>query len=97
MKSREGLQSNNQIRRYRKRRGYTLKNLAKIMGVLNQGQINQWENERKTPTLDNALKLSATLDCPLEILYLERFNAIRKELYPRKVKILQKSHNSEID
>ena len=34
----------------------------------------------------NALKLSAALNCPVEILYLEHFKQIQKEMYAEKSK-----------
>jgi len=74
----------NQIRRYRKRRSLRQQDVAKRMGLKFENYVYRWERGSKMPSLINALKLSAALDCPVEILFLEHFDQIRKEMYPKK-------------
>ncbi len=85
MRIKEGSQTNNQIRRYRRKHRLSLKKTARLIGLKNECHVSQWETGRKVPSLDNALKLSAALKCPVEILFLERFNQIRSEIHERRL------------
>lgn len=79
--------SNNQIREYRKKRGQTLKQTARILGIRNENHINEWETGVRVPTLENAMKLSAALNCPVEVLFFERFRELRAEARERQARI----------
>ena len=75
----------NQIRRYRQERGLRLRDVAKLTGQSCVAHIAHWEKGRKLPSLINVLKLSAALRCPVEILFLEHFNQIRKDMYQERI------------
>ncbi len=70
----------NQIRRYRRKRGLRLRDVARKCGVCDGTLVWYWETGKRIPTLDNALKLSAAIQCPLEILYLDRFREIKRDM-----------------
>ena len=74
----------NQIRRYRTLRSLRLRDMAEPFNYTEGTHIADWEKGRTVPSLDSALKLSAVLQCPVEILFLERFNEIRHELHLRR-------------
>lgn len=76
----------NQIRRYRKQRHFKLKDVALLMGLKSQANLSHLESGRKKASLITALKLSAVLKCPVEFLYPDLFNSIRKEVLERKQK-----------
>jgi len=76
----------NQIRRYRKQRHFKLKDVALLMGLKSQSNLSHLESGRKLASLVTALKLSAVLKCPVEFLYSDIFNSIRKEVLERKQK-----------
>jgi len=74
----------NQIRRYRKKRCLRQQDIADRIGLKFDNYVYRWESGSKVPSLINALKLSAALNCPLEILYLDHFKEIQEEMYPEK-------------
>jgi DNA-binding XRE family transcriptional regulator len=78
------LASDNRIRSYRLRVGFSQKQAALIMGYRDQSRLCHWETGRKVPTLVNALKLSATLKCPVEVLFSRLFDRIRADIFARK-------------
>ncbi len=73
----------NQVRRYRRMRHLRLRDVAKLLGLSGAAHIAHWEKCRKLPSLRNALKLSAAVGCPVEILFGELFNEIRKQIHSR--------------
>lgn len=74
----------NQIRRYRKKRYLRQRDVADRLGLKNNTDLYRWETGQTVPSLMNAMKLSVALNCPVEILYLEHFKQIQKEMYPEK-------------
>ena len=78
----------NLIRLYRRKRHFKLKDIALLMNQKSSAHISHWEKGRKMPNLINALKLSAILKCPVEILFSDLFNSIRNEVFE-----LKKRHN----
>ena len=79
--------TNNQIRRYRKKRYLRQQDVANRMGLKFDNYVYRWERGEKIPSLINALKLSAALNCPVEILFSDHFNQIREEMYPEKYQL----------
>jgi len=73
----------NQVRRYRRMRHLRLVDVAKLLGLKTAAHIAHWEKSRKLPSIRNALKLSAAVGCPVEILFGELFNEIRKQIHSR--------------
>lgn len=76
--------SDNQIRRYRVQRGLSQREVSLLLGQKTQSHQSRWERGAKTPNLVNALKLSAALGCPVEILFSDLFDRLRKEVWTRK-------------
>lgn len=73
----------NQVRRYRRMRHLRLCDVAKLLGLSGAAHIAHWEKSRKLPGLRNALKLSASVGCPVEVLFGELFNEIRKQVHSK--------------
>lgn len=71
----------NQIRRYRTKRYLRQRDVAKLLGLKQACDIYRWETGQKVPTLMNALKLSAALHCPVELLFLNHVNQIHSDMY----------------
>ena len=71
----------NQLRRYRLKRSLRKGDMTKLLGVQKACDYYRWESGENLPSLTNALKLSAALKCPIEILFLNHFNQIRTEMY----------------
>ncbi len=74
----------NQIRCYRRRRNLKLRQVAKLAGLRTPSHLSHWEKGRKVPTLENALRLSAIIQCPVEILFYDLFNTIRHDVFLKK-------------
>lgn len=74
----------NHIRRYRKQRHLRLRDVAKMVGIRDGPHVWQWEAGERTPNLENALKLSAALNCPVEVLFADRFREIKTEVERRR-------------
>lgn len=76
----------NQIRRYRHKRQLRLRDVAILTGQSSVAHLSHWEKGRKLPSLSNALRLSAAIQCPVEILFYDLFHQIKKETYENKNK-----------
>jgi len=76
----------NQIRWFRKKRQLRIRDLLNLMSLSSPSQIAHWEKGRKAPTLENALKLSAAIGCPVEVLFFDHFQELRKEVSIRRKK-----------
>lgn len=74
----------NHIRRYRKQRNLRMRDVARLVGIRDGPHISQWESGSRTPTLESALKLSAALGCPVEVLFSDHFREIREEVDQRR-------------
>ena len=74
----------NQIRRYRKKRHLRQRDVTDLLGLRCTTDLYRWETGQKLPSLINALKLSAALNCPVELLFLDHYKRIRQEMYPER-------------
>ncbi len=83
----------NHLKRYRLERRLLVKDLARMLGILNPWHVWQWETGRRTPTLKTAIRLSAAIGCPLEFLFFDDFEAARRYIEERKRR-LRKNHAS---
>lgn len=82
--------TSNQIRRYRRRRNLKLRQVATLVGLRSVSHVSHWEKGRKLPTLQNALKLSAIIKCPVEVLFFDLFDSIRREILTKQRSQLSK-------
>lgn len=71
----------NQIRRYRRKRNLRLRDVARLTGQPNPTNISLWENGYQLPSLKNALKLSAAIKCPLEVLFFDLFRKYARRMF----------------
>jgi len=76
----------NQIRRYRHERGLRLRDVADLTGQTSVAHIAHYEKGRKLPSLENSLRLALAIQCPVEILFIEIFQKLKKEMYEAKAK-----------
>ncbi len=75
----------NQIRRYRKKRDLRQRDVSDLLGLKQPCDIYRWETGEKQPSLTNALKLSAALKCPIELLFLDMFKQIQQDMYQERL------------
>ncbi len=76
----------NHIRRFRKRRGLRLRDVSRLVGMRVPHHVSRWESGSRVPTLDTALRLSAILQCPVEVLFSDHYRTIREEVSARQEK-----------
>ena len=74
----------NQIRRFRQQRNLRLRDVARLVGIRDAPHVSEWESGDRVPTLESALKLSAALECPIEVLFCDHFKVIREEVMQRR-------------
>lgn len=74
----------NQIREYRRKRNLRLRDVAMSAGLRGVSHVAHWEKGRKLPSLQNALKLSAIIQCPVEVLFFDLFDSLRQEIRERE-------------
>ena len=75
----------NQIRRYRKKRYLRQRDVSALLGLKQACDIYRWERAEKLPSLINALKLSAALKCPVELLFSDHYKQIQQEMYAERL------------
>ena len=83
-----------QIRTYRRRRNLKLRQVAKLAGLQTPAHLSHWEAGRKAPSLENALRLSAIIQCPVEILFYDLFNAIRHDVFLKRQSSSPQHHDA---
>ena len=76
----------NQLRRYRKKAGFTQKQVAKLIGHKTAGHISRYENGIKMPSLATALKICSALGTLVEVVFGEINLLIEDEIKKRKEK-----------
>jgi transcriptional regulator with XRE-family HTH domain len=87
MPSKYSKQFPNQIRRYRRQRNLRLRDVSYLGDFGSPAPLSNWEKGRKLPSLANALKLSAVIGCPVELLFKDLFDRFRHEAFLRKQSI----------
>ena len=76
----------NQIRRYRKKVHFKLKDVALLMGEKSPACVSHYEKGNKLPSLTNAIKLAKIVKCPVELLFGDLSKQISYEVFERKKK-----------
>jgi transcriptional regulator with XRE-family HTH domain len=74
----------NDLKRYRKRLNLKIIDIARLMDLESPARISHWEKGRKLPSLNNALKLSVILNCPVIALFFNHVQAIRKDISQKR-------------
>ncbi|MEW6410921.1 MAG: helix-turn-helix domain-containing protein [Candidatus Zixiibacteriota bacterium] len=77
----------NQIRRYRLRRYLRQRDVSKLLRIKHNTDLYRWETGHQLPTLINALKLSAALKCPVELLFSDHFKQIQLDMYGERMEM----------
>lgn len=79
------------MRRYRRSMGLRIKDVAKLIRRA-PSTIGQWEHGHRLPPLADALALSAIYECPVEVLFLNQFQATRTVIRKRMAKLKTKRY-----
>ena len=76
----------NQLRRYRKKAGFTQRELAKLIGHKTTAHISRYESGAKLPSLLTALKICSALGTLVEVAFGDMNLPIMDEVERRKEK-----------
>jgi transcriptional regulator with XRE-family HTH domain len=85
----------NHLLHYRKRRGLTQLEVARLLGWKNIKAISKMESGKAQPSVTTALKLSAVYRVPVEFLYRDLYLQLRSEIRGKEAQQqpLQKMHS----
>ena len=73
----------NLLRKYRKARGLTQKDVARILGM-HRDRVSRWEQGLCLPTLSNAFRLAAVYRVLMDALFDDLSRVIRKDVFSRE-------------
>ena len=77
----------NNIITYRQKKNLLKSEVAKLIGHNSASQIRRWEENQELPNLIDTIRLSITLDCPVEVLFFEHFHTIREDIRQKRKKM----------
>lgn len=78
----------NYLKRLRRERGFTQKQVAQILGLRSSSMISRWENGVCMPDTLNAMKLSALYRSTVDVLYGRLRETVSDEILKRERTIL---------
>jgi len=79
----------NRLRRFRKSRGLSQKDVAQILGFRNSGMISRWEKGQVLPSTENAFKLALVYRTLTDTLYMDFLETLKGELQKREDALAQ--------
>jgi len=88
MKTLKGGRVATQIPKYRRRRQMSIRDVVRLLDFESNKAYWEWEVGERTPSLANALRLSFVLRCPVEVLFFDLYDRLRKELREREQRFL---------
>jgi len=78
----------NSLKRYRKARGLTQKEAAKILGLKSTSMISRWEKGVCLPNALNIFRLAVLYRTMADALFIDLLRALRDELHKREEEVL---------
>lgn len=79
----------NFLRLYRKKNGFSQKEVAHLMGYKTSASISKYESGSKTPNLPNLLKLETIYRTPVAFLFQRLCENLRKEIRREEERLKQ--------
>ena len=73
-----------QLKRLRRKAGFTQKQLAKLIGHKTTAHISRYENGKKLPSLVTALKICSALVSIVDVTFGDLTESINREVQKRK-------------
>ena len=74
----------NCLKKYRRARGLSQREVARILGLKGTSMISRWEKGVCLPSLPNGLKLAAVYRTLTDVLFVDPVRLLRKELLKRE-------------
>lgn len=84
----------NLLRRYRKERGLTQNEVAKLLGMKNKTRVSEWENGNGFPNLINAVRLSIIYRVMIDAIFIDLLYILREEIHQRESEIIEPEDGS---
>ncbi len=86
----------NCLRKYRKARGLSQKEVAKILELKSTGMISRWEKRTRPPkVLANVFNFAALYRTPVDALFIDLLRASRNCILEREEKVLGKREDKK--
>ena len=80
MQNQQPNQNQNRLASFRRRRGYSQRRVAHLLGHKSHGALSSYERGRVVPTLNTALKLEIVLRTPVAFLFPSAYETFRREI-----------------
>ena len=87
MKTLKGGRVATQIPKYRRRRQMSIRDVVRLLDFESNKAYWEWEVGERTPSLANALRLSFVLRCPVEVLFFDLYDSLRRDLHEREQRL----------
>ena len=84
----------NRLKRYRRSRGLSQKDVAQILGVKNASMISRWEKGLALPSTLNAFKLALIYRSWTDTLYTDLLVSLKGEIQKREDALAQRQHHA---
>ena len=97
MKHIEHHRIHNSLRKYRKARGLTQKEVSLILGIKSEGIVSRWEIGRSLPRTLNVLKLAILYRTMADALFIDLRRTLQKDIFQTEERILQHKFSSQND
>jgi len=78
----------NHLRKYRKARGLSQRDAARILGYVNSSRLSRWEHGTCLPKPVNMFKMAALYRTLVDALYIDMLRSIREEVQKREQQVL---------
>ena len=84
----------NRLKRYRRSRGLSQKDVARILGLKNSSMISRWEKGLALPSTLNAFKLALIYRSWTDTLYTDLLVSLKGEIQKREDALAQRQHHA---
>ena len=84
----------NRLRRCRRSRGLSQKEVAEILGLKDASMISRWENGQGMPSMLNAFKLALVYRIWTDTLYTDLLASLKGEIQKREDALAQRQHHA---
>ena len=82
----------NSLRKYRKARGLTQKEVSLILGVKSEGSVSRWEIGRSMPKTLSVLKMAVLYRTMADALFIDLREALQKDILKAEETVLKNRH-----
>jgi transcriptional regulator with XRE-family HTH domain len=79
----------NLLRKYRRIRGLSQKQVARILGLKSASRVSRWEKGSCIPSYVNVIRLSIVYRTMADALFRDLSRTLREEIYRREEQILE--------